>query len=135
MKVVVFLFLSLQYLIAMATEMSPRPCAEAPSHVEQRSCLDSLYQKTDASLIQVEKSFIEKLANWDEEPHYRLQSRKAFKASISAFRAYRSSQCEYFWTLAAGGNGATDMKLSCAIELTESRIKQLDEYSRGIVGR
>lgn len=132
MKLVIFLTLSLQYLIAMAAEISHRPCADASSHVEQRSCLEALYQKTDASLIQVEKSYIEKLANWDGEQHYRLRSRKAFKDSISAFRAYRSSQCEYFWSLAAGGNGATDMRLSCAIELTESRIKQLDEYSKGI---
>lgn len=135
MKMVFFLLFSVQYLSAMAAETSPRPCSEAPSHVEQRSCLESLYQKTEARLVQVEKNYFEKLAKWDEEPHYRLQSRKAFEASVSAFKAYRKSQCEYFWTLTAGGNGATDMRLSCAVELTEDRIKQLDEYSHGLEQR
>jgi|SRR5471030_212542 len=130
MKVVVFLFLSLQNLIAVAAETPGRPCSEAPSHVEQRSCLESRYQKAEANLVRVENRYIENLTRWKEEPEIRLQSHKAFEASISAFRAYRSSQCEYFWTLAADGNGASDMRLSCAIELTESRIKQLDEYSR-----
>jgi uncharacterized protein YecT (DUF1311 family) len=131
-KVTAFLALALSYTMAGAADLSFSPCSEASSHVEQRSCLESLFKETEARLARAEESTLAKLGVWDEEPEYRSVSRKALLASSSAFRMYRTSQCDYVWSLAAGGNGATDMKLSCAIELTESRIKQLEAYSTGL---
>lgn len=86
-------------------------------------------------LVNTEARTSNKIAAWDEDVEYRNRSRKALSASNLAFRKYRASQCDYAKSLAAGGNGATDMRLSCAIELTEIRIKQLDAYATGLEKR
>ncbi len=117
-----------QSVPAAATEKGTPPCAAADSHAEQRRCLASLFKKTDTTLARVEKESLAKVAMRDEDPPYKLASKKALEKSISAFRSYRARQCDVFWSLAAGGNGATDMRLQCAIELTEHRIEQLQKY-------
>lgn len=135
MKEAVFLAVVLHYTMASAADVSSEPCSQPSSHVEQRSCLESLLRETDARLVHAEQTTVAKLAAWDEEKEYRSKSQKALLASNSVFRVYRASQCDFVWSLAAGGNGASDMRLSCAIELTENRIRQLDEYSRGLESR
>jgi uncharacterized protein YecT (DUF1311 family) len=110
-------------------------CSGASPHAEQRGCLESMFRETEERLVQAEKSTVAKITVWDEDLDYRTKSRKALSASNLAFRKYRASQCEFAWSLAAGGNGATDMRLSCAIELTEGRIRQLDAYAAGLERR
>lgn len=110
-------------------------CSDESSHAEQRDCLESMFRETEERLIQAEKRTVAKITVWDENLDYRTKSRKALSASNLAFRKYRASQCEFAWSLAAGGNGATDMRLSCAIELTEGRIRQLDAYAAGLERR
>jgi uncharacterized protein YecT (DUF1311 family) len=130
-KVAVFFLL----VAAGAANASSDRCSEASSHVEQRSCLESLFKETEKRLAQAEDGTVAKIAAWDEEPEYRSKSRNALLASNVAFQKYRTSQCGYSWSLAAGGNGATDMKLACAIELTENRIKLLEVSSSGLKNR
>lgn len=134
-KNAVFLFWPLAYVMAGAAHANVDRCSVASSHVEQRGCLESMFREADKRLVQAEASTIAKIAAWDEASEYRSRSRKALVASKVAFRKFRSSQCDYAWSIAAGGNGATDMRLSCAIELTESRIKQLEASSIGLEQR
>lgn len=134
-KIAVFLLLALEYVATGAAHANADRCSDTSSHVEQRSCLESLFKVAEKRLVQAEESTSAKIAMWNEDSEYRFKSRKALLASNFAFRKYRASQCEYAWSLAAGGNGATDMRLSCAIELTESRIKQLEASSTGLEGR
>jgi len=134
-KGVVFLFSALTYMMAGAAHAIAAPCSGSSSHAEERSCLESMFGEMEKRLVKAEVRTAAQIAAWDEEPEYRNKSRKALSAANLAFRKYRASQCEYAWSLAAGGNGATDMRLSCAIELTESRIKQLDVYATGLEKR
>lgn len=134
-KGLVFLFSALTYMMVGAASANADPCAGASSHAEERSCLESMFGEAEKRLVKAEVRTAAKIAAWDEEPEYRNKSRKALLAANLAFRKYRASQCEYAWTLAAGGNGATDMRLTCAIELTESRITQLDAYATGLEKR
>lgn len=131
-KGVVYLFSALTHMMAGAAYANADPCSVASSHVEERSCLESMFEETEKRLVKAEVRTAAKIVAWDEEPEYRNKSRKALSAANLAFRKYRASQCKYAWSLAAGGNGATDMRLSCAIELTESRIGQLDAYATGL---
>ena len=128
-NIVVALFPMLELATVGMAHATADRCSEATSHVEQRSCLQAQFNEAEKRLAQAERAVIAKIAVWDEDLEYRLESKKALAASNSAFRKYRTNQCEYAWSLAAGGNGATDMRLSCAIELTESRIKLLEESS------
>lgn len=86
--------------------------------------------QTDSRLALLEKDELARIDAWDEEPNYRRRSRQRFLNSIQTFRRYRTTQCGFLHSLAAGGNGATDMMLSCSIELSNQRIAQLAEYSR-----
>lgn len=132
---VVFIFSALTYMMAEAAYANAGPCSGAASHVEERSCLESMLGEAEKRLVKAEVRTAAKIAAWDEEAVYRNKSRKALSAANLAFRKYRASQCEYAWSLAAGGNGATDMRWSCAVELTESRIRQLDAYAAGLEKR
>lgn len=134
-KAAAFLFMVLQIAAIEAAHAQVDQCSKASSHVEERSCLESLFNETDKRLAQAETKAVAKIAEWDEEPEYRSKSRKALMGSNLAFRKYRPSQCGYAWSLAAGGNGATDMRLSCAIELTEDRVRLLELSSSSLKKR
>jgi len=130
-KILAFLFFVLEAAAVGIAYAGAGECSNATSHVEQRSCLEAQFREAEKRLTLTEQSTMAKIAAWDEDTGYRSASKKALSASNSAFRKYRANQCEYEWSLAAGGNGATDMRLSCAIELTQSRIKLLEDSAAG----
>ena len=122
-------------LIALISLLSPlnalaadgaNACTAADSHARQRACLISTSEKVEAQLARVEVESLERIDHWDEDANYRARSNKALVNSTAAFRKYRISQCGLMHSLAAGGNGATDMQLECSIELTNQRISQLE---------
>lgn len=117
---------------ANAKDVELRKCEKLYSHVEQRECLASLAGKVDSRLKLAEKRAIVKIDGWDEDDDYKSESKKLFLASTEAFEAYRTAQCGFIHSLAAGGNGATDMSLTCVVELSRQRIIQIDEYLTGL---
>jgi len=131
----VFSLFALAAVAAGIANAKADECSKASSHVEQRSCLQAQFKEAEKRLTLVEQKTRAKIAAWDEDTGYRSASIKAFSASNSAFRNYRASQCDYEWSLAAGGNGATDIRLSCAIELTQSRVKLLEDSAAGLQKR
>lgn len=134
-KILAFIFFAVEAAAVGVAYAATGECSNAISHVEQRSCLEAQFKEVEKRLVLAERSTMAKIAAWDEDTGYRLASSKALSASNSAFRKYRASQCEYEWSLAAGGNGATDMRLDCAIELTQSRIKLLEASAVGLQKR
>jgi uncharacterized protein YecT (DUF1311 family) len=127
--------LSIGHVTLAADTPVDRACSDAPSHADQRACLESLFTQADLHLASVEKDALNRIRAWDEEQNYRNRSRQQFLDSIQTFRKYRTSQCRFLHSLAAGGNGATDMMLSCSIELSNQRIAQLVEYMHGLQPR
>jgi len=134
-KLSALFFVALQILNVQAAHAQADQCSKASTHVEERKCLEALASEADNRLAQAEKNAIGMIAEWDEEPAYRSQAKKALEASNLAFRKYRTSQCGFAWSLAAGGNGATDMRLSCAIELTENRVRLIESSSHSLKKR
>lgn len=112
-------------LIACATD-NTSACSAGNSHAGQRACLISMSEKVGAQLARVEVESLGRIDHWDEDASFRAKSKKALVNSNAAFRKYRTSQCGLMHSLAAGGNGATDMQLECSIELTNQRISQLE---------
>jgi hypothetical protein len=65
------------------------------------------------------------IAHWDEDENWKIKSANALRTSSRDFNRYRKSQCDFNASLAAGGNGAGDMRLECIIELNKQRLDML----------
>ena len=107
-------------------------CSTTESHASQRACLISMSEKADARLAKIEADSLSLIKGWGEDVSYRTKSRRALASSNESFRKYRVAQCGLVHSLAAGGNGATDMQLECSIELANQRIAQLSSYVRSL---
>lgn len=99
----VFVFLALSVAAVGVAYADTGKCSNTISHVEQRSCLEAQFREAEKRLALTEQRTMAEIAAWDEDTGYRSASRKALLASNRAFRKYRANQCEYEWTLAAGG--------------------------------
>lgn len=99
-----FVFLMMHLLAAATAKAAPfvRPCSDAPSHADQRACLEAQFKQIDSDLMRTEKNELSRIDGWAEEPNYRKTAREHFMKSAKAFRKYRTTQCEYFLSLAAG---------------------------------
>lgn len=128
LKILSCAFICLASITLHAENLELTECEKLYGHAESRSCLEKLESKIDDQLQETEKHAVGSLLAWDEEENYKNLSIKAFLDSIATFRKYQLKQCDFFWSLAAGGNGAGDMRLSCQIELADQRIRQIAEY-------
>ncbi len=136
MKKTATLFILMFFMtFTYASEIEIRKCAESESHADQRTCLSSLAKSVETKLRIAEAHAFEMIERWDEDVGYRSKSKQLLFLSITTFKKYRNEQCSFIHSLAAGGNGATDMRLPCSVELTEQRITQLNEFSSGLESR
>ncbi len=67
------------------------------------------------------------LAAADQEPTYIKRSISEFNSSAKRFNRFRAQQCEFIASLAFGGNGQNDLRLSCLYEMNGQRIAQIKQ--------
>ena len=102
-------------------------CSDGRSHVEMRACLQAKAQTSAGELRKAEDEMRRSLMAWREEPIHVKRSLSEFEASLKQFSRYRQQHCELVASLAAGGNGQGDLRLSCIYELNAKRMAQLQQ--------
>jgi uncharacterized protein YecT (DUF1311 family) len=111
-------------------------CSRRASHAGQRECLTRLAAKTDAELIEIESLLQARIRSRESADHamaeYRRRSLAHHEAGIVAYRKYRDAHCELWASVAAGGNGADDMRLSCRVALDRDRAANIHELMQGL---
>lgn len=128
-RVALFLILASVSMFTSAQEASParQECSIERSHVEMRACLQVKAQTSANELGNVEANMRKSLAAWDQDPVYIKRSTSIFDSSAKQFTLFRTQQCEFIASLAAGGNGQGDLRLSCVSDLNEKRIAQIKQ--------
>jgi hypothetical protein len=61
----------------------------------------------------------------DDEVEVKNRILKNFDAATEQFKRYRTAQCEFEASSAAGGNGADDIRLQCEVRLNRERVARL----------
>lgn len=104
-------------------------CSAAIDHSAQRDCLIRAEQASRAALAREVKSIEARIAMWNEDSDEKARSLADFRLANRRYQAFRSAQCEFEASVAAGGNGAGEMRLECQISLDDGRIKLLKEQA------
>lgn len=97
------------------------------SHAEARACLQSKADSSIVELHRVEEGMIKALATRDEERNDKKRNLALFDSTVKQFVRYRAQYCEFLASIAAGGNSAGDIRLSCFYELNQLRIAEILE--------
>ncbi len=102
-------------------------CGADRSHVEMRACLEAKADASSRELRSAQNEMRKLLAAADQEPTHIKRSISEFNSSVKQFSRFRTQQCEFIASLAAGGNGQDDLRLSCLYELNGQRIAQIKQ--------
>lgn len=108
-------------------------CSGKESHVEMRACLQVQADTSSRELRDVEDKMRKSLRAWDQEPECIKRSTSEFDSSVKQFNRFRTQQCEFIASLAAGGNGQGDLRLSCIYELNEKRIIEIQQVTKALM--
>jgi uncharacterized protein YecT (DUF1311 family) len=100
-------------------------CGSERSQVGYRECLKIKASQSSVELEQALALLARRIDSWDEELEYRQRARAHLQLSFGRFQRFRDSQCELEASLAAGGNGAGDMRLHCEADLNKQYAKSL----------
>jgi hypothetical protein len=101
-------------------------CDDAIDQIGYRTCLA---QKAESSQKEVEVkriALLTKIKSWDQEPEFRGETIKLFEKAANSFESYKQHQCDYEWSAAAGGNGASSMAFHCVIKLNTEYLNSLE---------
>jgi len=102
-------------------------CSSGRAHSEMRACLQARAEASTRELRKVEAEMRIALKAWREEAAFAKRSASEFEASVKQFSRYQHQQCELVASLAAGGNGQDDLRLSCIYELNVKRMVQIQQ--------
>jgi uncharacterized protein YecT (DUF1311 family) len=132
LTVAIFLALLLLPTAVHAADMDSllRGCSKEDSHAEMRECLEKKASSSKARLRIAETTILTLISKRGEEPEYEeaeyiAAMKSAFQSGKQAFQVYRRQQCEFYASMAAGGNGAGDLRLACIAALNTERAEQL----------
>jgi len=100
-------------------------CSKDHSHVEMSGCIEQSAAKSEATLNAAESTLLDRIAKRDEEPTVVAGMKKAYEEGNEAFKNYRDNECQFYGSMAAGGNGANDLRMACTAALNASRADQL----------
>lgn len=128
----IVIFLLPFFALAQDNVIQKNECGSHGSHSEERACYIAENAKSEQMLGNAEASTLSALHRWDEDAHFKSRSIAAFKNTTTNFRQMRKINCEFQATLAAGGNGAGDMRLDCQIELNQRRIIELQKTTASL---
>ena len=102
------------------------PCDNAMNTITIRACLDKAYAQADVELNAVWKQVMAQLADADPMP---AKERKAWKEELlesqRAWIKFKEHDCDAAGFEWFGGTGAPGAILSCLLEHTEARTKDL----------
>jgi hypothetical protein len=114
-----------------AIRIRMQTCGAKDDHVGQRECMERLAETTNAELNGLETRIRAQVPLWDPKDGGMEMDRKRFverlNAGIAAYRHYRTAQCDMWAARTAGGNGASDMRLSCRVELDRQRVADMSD--------
>jgi Lysozyme inhibitor LprI len=117
--------------VCPAIRIQMQTCSAKNDAVGQRECMERLAERTNAELDGLEARIRAQVPLWDAEDDgmevYRRQFGERLNAGITAYRHYRTAQCDMWAARAAGGNGADDMRLSCQVELDCQRVADMSD--------
>lgn len=117
--------------VCPAIRLQMQTCSAKDDHVGQRECMERLAETTNAELNGLEARIRAQVPLWDAEEDgvevHRRQFGERLNAGIAAYRRYRTAQCDMWAARAAGGNGASDMRLSCQVELDCQRVTDMSD--------
>lgn len=103
-------------------------CGREKDHVGYRKCLEKKALQSRVKLDQAMALLARRIDSRDEELEYRQRTQARLQQSFGLFQRFRESHCEFESSLAAGGNGAGDMRLQCEAELNSRYTKSLQGH-------
>ena len=107
-------------------------CFDVGGNADARTCLEAHFKKSEKALLVAESKAISEIKAWDESESVRSHSSASLEVSLKAFRSYRTKQCAFIASLAAGGTGTSHRRLLCEIELNKKQIDYLQEVKNSI---
>jgi len=113
----------------LAPGLASASCEVPADHVEQRQCSERQVAQLSRQVQEAQQLIRARISAWDEEPEHKVRSLALFNQSVRQFRTYQADQCEFEASVAAGGNGAGDMRLECQIGLYSHYLKSLQEQA------
>ena len=104
-------------------------CERPLDHVEQRRCSKREAIRLSRDVRVAQQLIRTRIASWDEDPANKSRTLALFNKAATQFRSYQTRQCEFEASAAAGGNGASDIRLSCQITLYGAYLKSLQKQA------
>jgi uncharacterized protein YecT (DUF1311 family) len=128
----IFIIALILWAQSTSAESGADDCSALSSHAESRSCLEKKAKRSSDKLKKSEEDLAAAIEGWGQESFWKKKSAAALKESSRSFYQHRKSQCDFKASLAAGGNGAGDMRLECTIEMNRERMARLREIMKGL---
>jgi len=131
MKNISLLFLLLLLYTDFAIAHVVADCRQKPhmDHVSETACLTQLAGKASQKMNSAYNTLKKHIAAWDANPEERVAVLKTLEAAQHHYLLYKKSECEFEFSVALGGNGGSDMRLSCEIALDTARYELLRDQS------
>lgn len=121
--------LSVLFLLAEVALAEPDCGGKSSSHADERACWIKAARESEIRVHTAQEAQRKRIKSRAEDTEYIDRTLALFNESAKQFVRYRQSQCEFEASVAAGGNGAGDMRLSCQIALDEAYLHSLHEKS------
>src|SRR5262249_54792972 len=99
-------------------------------HAQERKCMENMALTSNDELKSAESAFLASLSKEDYDPQDIAAIKKAFITGSDAFQQYRQKYCDFYASLAAGGSGAGDLRLSCVVVLNNERVNDMERLEK-----
>jgi len=100
-------------------------CSKDRSHADMSECVQANASASSAALKSAESALLTHISKRREEPVFIARMKKTFEDGTMAFQQYRQKQCDFYASMAAGGNSAGDLRLACITDFNNKRIDEL----------
>jgi hypothetical protein len=112
-----------------AAALPAQPCGNAPDHASERACWIKAAKDSNARVHAAQDLQRRRIGQWDQDPQYRANTLALFNEAADKYAHFRRAQCEYEASVAAGGNGAGDMRHSCQVALDNAYLKSIQSQA------
>jgi uncharacterized protein YecT (DUF1311 family) len=117
---------------AQRSESAAAECFKRGSHPEQRECLLERERKADAGRAAAEQTLLDTIRASGEDPSTVQRVTDLLAKAFTEYQAYRAIHCDAVASLALGGNGESDRRMLCHIELDIRRATELKAEGHGV---
>jgi uncharacterized protein YecT (DUF1311 family) len=132
---IVHIVLAVAFILGGNAAFAATACDNASDHAAERVCLQQEAAKSDAKVKDAQAKLLEKIHAWREDSDFKNDTLARFQVSVGEYFKWRSAQCEYVRSVAAGGNGAGDMALECQIELDSEYLHSIHQFDGWFEGK